>query len=197
MGRCKNEELQAKKSFTVDRIDAKKKYGLGHKFDWWFTAALDKDVLSTLKAKSGGICNLVNTDDDSQGCGLATALRQFCFTDDKVGGVDVQKNAVFKNEYFEKWREMAVEYCEHTVYLECAADLKDTCSAYFTAAINTRHTIMFVLDDKTLKHMYVLNVAKTRTEFKKNAIDWIANYGDTWFFCNCKKEFEAECAELP
>jgi hypothetical protein len=196
MERCKNEKLISKKSFTVDRVDVKKKHGPKNRFDWEFTAALDTDVLSTLIAKNGGICNMVNTDEDSQGCGLATTLMQFCFTDDNVGGVDIQNNKVFNNEYLKQRREMAIDYCEHTVFLECLAHNVDTCSAYFTAAINTKHTIMFVQDD-TLKHMYVLNVEKTRAEFKKGAKRWIDNHGDAWFFCQCKTEREAECGELP
>ena len=51
---------------------------------------LKKDiVLSTLFAftREGG-CNYVSTNPGSQGCGLATALMKFCFTDPDVGSLN-------------------------------------------------------------------------------------------------------------
>ena len=202
---CKNEKLKVEKSFTVKMVSTKKKF-----IPWKFTAVLGNDELSVLYADDGGICNLVETNEVSQGCGLATTLMEFCFTDDKVGGMDVQniqkipkhiREILQKNE---KRREMAIKNCEHIVYLECAP-LKDpsanVCSGYLTAAINTEHTMMFVqkMNDDTgdmVGIMDVMKVADVQPELKKNADVWIKNYGREWFFCQCKTERMAECQQM-
>jgi len=191
MGRCKNEKLKAKKSFTVNRVK-KKPQPIWDTFNWEFTAVLENVVLSTLRAKNGGICNLVRTCGHSEGCGLATTLMEYCFTDDNVGGIDVQNNEDFKKEHFKKWRNMAMQKCEHIVYLQCSADPVNACSAYFTAAINTEHTLMFsitklvIADPFIPQQMGLFNVAKAQLEFKEDARGWIENNGSSWYFCKCK-----------
>ena len=121
---------------------------------------------------------------------------EYCFTDDKVGGVDIPNNRIFKQPTLSKWRELATEKCEHMVYLACSPDDDDVeCSAYFTAAINTKHTTMFVVDDKNAKtNMYVLDVSQTQPEFKKDASGWIESHGKTWFFCQCKPDKKGKCS---
>ena len=157
-----------------------------------FTAVLDNVELSRLSARKGGICNLVNTDEDSEGCGLATTLMEYCFTDDKVGGIDVQKNKDFKKEHFRECREMAMKKCEHIVYLKCATKKTYACSAYFTAAINTKHTLMFTTTDDddigTPLQANVFDVAESQLEFKEDADGWIKTYGNDWYFCKCKTQ---------
>jgi len=190
MGRCKNKILKAKKSFIVNRV----KTGPKSKFNWEFTAVLENLVLSKLSAKSGGICNLVVTYDHSKGCGLATTLMEYCFTDDNVGGIDVQNNEDFKKENFKKWRKMAMQKCDHIVYLQCAANPVDACSAYFTAAINTEHTLMFSITKPVIpdplqnipERMTLFNVAKTQPLFKVDPHGWIDTNGSAWYFCKCK-----------
>ena len=71
-----------------------------------------------------------------------------------------------------------------------------TCSAYLTAAINTKHTTMFVTNLSEPDHMHVMNVAKTQPEFKKDTTNWLNKYGDLWFFCKCKSDKMAECEKM-
>ena len=188
MGRCKNEKLKAKKSFTVNRVKTEPQSS----FNWEFTAVLEDVVLSKLRAINGGICNHVVTCGHSEGCGLATTLMEYCFTDDNVGGIDVQNNENFKKEHLKKWRKMAEQKCEHIVYLQCAANPVNACSAYFTAAINTEHTLMFsitklgIFTADNLQQMGLFNVAKAQLEFKEDARGWIENNGSSWYFCKCK-----------
>ena len=194
-GTCLNEKLKAEKSFTVNMVVDNTGY------DWKFTAVLGKDTLSELYAEVGGICNLVETEKHSEGCGLATELMEYCFTEDKVRGVNMKNNAG-ETEIFEKHekrRKMAIKNCEHIVYLKCSPTPPTTeisCSGYLTAAINTEHTMMFVHDVKDDRIMYVMNVANIQPEFKKNADGWIQTYGRDWLFCQCKTERMSECQEM-
>ena len=196
MSSCTNEELKDKRKFTVDR----KKSNLAV-YDWVFTAHLSKRKLSWLASgdnkKNKGVCNNVKTEDDSLGCGMATTLMEFCFTDYRVGGVDVENDQHFKKESLTKWREMAMQYCKHVVYLLCAPTAPDiSCSAYLTAAINTNHMMMFTYQrypaDSDSEVMYVWDVAKTQPEFKKHAKKWISTYGYAWYFCQCNVNSECQ-----
>ena len=90
---CENNKLKLEKSFTVDRIERKRIPP-----EWEFTATLGTKELSSLIAEKGGICNGALTHDGSKQCGLATVLTEHCFTDDKVGDVDIQNNEHFKKE---------------------------------------------------------------------------------------------------
>ena len=183
--RCNNEELKAQKSFTVERhVDAEFSLEFVR-----FTAVLDNVQLSELTAQSGGICNDVVTNDDSQRCGLATTLMEYCFTDDKVGGIDLQNNELFNQDPLTKYRQMAKKTCKHIVYLHCKATPLIACSAYFTAAINTKHTLMFstfdAADEDSVANVF--DVAETQPEFKFDAIGWVNTNGRNWYFCKCKK----------
>ena len=53
-----------------------------------------EDFMSELFSPRQGRCNLVLTDDDSERCGLATSLMTFCFTDEEVRSVDLDKKIV-------------------------------------------------------------------------------------------------------
>ena len=181
MKRCKNEILKAKKSFTVERQVE------GNFVD--FTALLDNVKLSELTAESGGICNSVATNDDSTECGLATTLMEYCFTDDEVGGIDLQKDPRFNQHPLQEYRQMAENTCKHIVYLTCAAFPLIACSAYFTAAINTKHTLMFTTFNAQDENLVanVFNVAEIQPEFKFDAEGWVNTNGRHWYFCKCKK----------
>ena len=198
--KCSNKDLKAKDSFTVDRIDGKDDPTGEHiGSDWVFIAKLENKVMSSFGASKGGFCNDAATEKEFRGCGLATILAEYCFTDDKVGGVDVQNHYVFKQPSLSKWRDMATKKCEHVVYLVCAPETRNyvECSAYLTAAINTKHTIMFVEDDKNgASKMVVKEVAKVQPKFKKDAAGWIENHGSTWFFCQCKPDTKGKCSIL-
>ena len=193
METCLNENLKTKKSFTVNKVVVNNRY-----FDWEFDAFLDKDKLSELNANNGGKCNYVETDKNSRGCGLATTLMEFCFTDDNVGKVDVNKNEIFKLNV--KWRYMAIKNCEHIVFLQCIQLDNNfepkSCSGYLTAAINTNHAMMFVQDQLNTRLMFVMNVESIQLEFKDNPQGWLNKYGMNWFFCQCKEERMTECMTM-
>ena len=191
--------------FEVDR-----KRSQSEDFEWEFVAYFGKTELSWLgaggKSRNRGVCNNVKTEDHSRGCGMATTLMEFCFSDYMVGGVDVENDKHFKKESLTKWRGMAMKNCQHIVYLGCTPydgtpDI--ACSAYFTAAINTMHTMMFsykaqnALDPESgPESMYVWDVAKTQPEFKKDASRWKKDFGFEWYFCQCKKERRSECEKI-
>ena len=187
---CENDKLKLKKSYKVDRIEKEKSPP-----EWEFKATLDEKVLSSLDGEKGGICNVVSTFKGSRGCGLATTLMEHCFTDENVGSLDIQNNKFFEGEPFKKRRDMATKNCEHTVYLMCSviAGPEVSCSGYLTAAINTKHTMMFT---KNLDQMHVMNVAKAQPEFKKDATNWLKEYGKDWVFCKCKSDKMDECGKM-
>ena len=190
MKRCKNENLIAKKSFTVERhVDTSFQQIPNFPINVGFAAVLDGVNLSELSALSGGICNEVETNDDSAGCGLATTLMEYCFTDDEVGGIDLQKDPRFNQHPLKEYRQMAENTCKHIVYLTCAAFPLIACSAYFTAAINTKHTLMFTtfneLDEDLVAKLF--DVAEVQPEFKFDARGWVNTNGRHWYFCKCKK----------
>jgi len=191
--RCKNEKLKAKKSFTIERhADTKFSQIPNFPITYEFTAVLDNVKLSELSAQSGGKCNEVVTNDGSERCGLSTTLMEYCFTDDKVGGIDLEKDELFNQDPLKEYRQMAKKTCKHIVYLNCAATPLIACSAYFTAAINTKHTLMFTTSDTTDTDSdeelvaNVFDVAEAQPEFKEDAIDWVNTNGRNWYFCKCK-----------
>lgn len=197
---CSNHDLKTTDSFTVDLVEPKDvppgEHLFPHLSDWVFLAMLKNKVMSSLGAKKNGICNDVETKKPFRGCGLATILMEYCFTDDKVGGVDIPNDPVFKKPKFSKWRQLATKKCEHMVYLLCLPEEDDfECSGYLTAAINTKHTIMFVADEAKSK-MEVLDVSETQPEFKKDAAGWIEKHGRKWFFCHCKADKNGKCSIL-
>ena len=193
---CKNKNLKQERKFTVNRKKSK-----SGKFGWEFTAHLGRSELSWLGAGdekgNTGVCNDVKTEDHSLGCGMATTLMEICFTDYMVGSLDLENDKNFKKPSLLQWRQMAKENCQHVVYLVCATiTVPDiSCSAYFTAAINTMHTMMFSYDYET-ETMYLWNVANTQPKFKKDAARWNSHYGKEWYFCQCKKERISECQNM-
>ena len=199
---CKNEKLKSSREFTVDR----KKSEMAA-FQWDFTANFGKTQLSWLgagdRSKNKGVCNNVKTEDHSSGCGLATTLMEFCFTDFSVGSLELEKDKHFEKVSLTKWRELALKNCQHIVFLACAPydgtpDI--ACLAYFTAAINTMHTIMFSYQQFPLDNgpetMKVWDVTKTKSEFKKDATRWTLDYGFEWYFCQCKLGRQSECKKM-
>ena len=210
---CKNENLKKRGTVMVDRINAlktpltKTDLIINPTHDWIFKAFLDETEISALGANTGGICDNAQTSRKARGCGLATILMKICFSDSKVGGVDVKTDDRLKNVPLKKWREMAIENCKHIVKLQCATNFEYACSGYMTAAINTKHTMMFSYqtlksdksddesDDET-EIMYVNIVEKIQPEFKKRPKDWILEYGKEWYFCQCKPEKQVQCEKM-
>ena len=195
---CKNEELVKKKSFIITKENDDEVC--------YFKAFLqkgatgkDRQLLSELNAIQGGHCNDVITKPESQQCGMATTLMEFCFTDDDVGGVDLEEDPVFGMEIFEKWLMIATKNCKHIVYLECEPHLhipNEACSAYLTAAINTEHIMVFTKPNAE-EEMHVMNVAtKVKPELKKDADAFVRKYGEKWYFCECKPETVEQCKAM-
>lgn len=128
---------------------------------------------------------------------------ELCFSDIVVGGLDIENDKKFNEVSRKKWKDRAIEYCKHIVYLECAPEKgvsKHVCSGYMTAAINTKHTMMFSVENHPLtkesESMYVMKVAETQIEFKKNPEKLLEEYGTEWYFCQCKKEKLSECEAM-
>ena len=90
---------------------------------------------------------------------------------------------------------MAIENCEHIVYLQCSPRVPISpaaCSAYLSAAINTEHTMMFTFSMVKVP-MEVISVKNAQNRLKKNAYKFMRNFGDQWLFCKCKKENVRKC----
>ena len=117
---CQNKALVAKGAFTMKK--SKLPSGPGQ---WSFEAILTRDeneILSTLKAKEGGICNDVRTEEGSWRCGLATSLLEICFTDPDIGTFIPSKSegSEFGFPIDAKYQNLMENNCERIVYLECA-----------------------------------------------------------------------------
>ena len=98
---------------------------------------------------------------------------------------------------------MARKNCQHIVFLACApydGAPDSVCSAYFTAAINTMHIMMFSYQKIPLdlgpETFHVWDVAKTKLEFKKDATQWKLDFGFEWYFCQCKVGRLSECKQM-
>ena len=158
------------------------------------------DVLANLKAFKGGQCNDMLTNKGSWGCGLATKLMEFCFTDPDIGGVDLATEPTFNQEAYESkhFRDMAIKNCDHVVYLECLPKSPATdvsCSAYLSAALNTHHSMMLTFSNETLK-WNLLPVAKAQAMLKNDADELIGGAGREWFFCKCKGDKTKQCKDM-
>ena len=119
---------------------------------------------------------------------------EFCFTDKDVGSLSNQVigDIPYPNHI--------ANLCEHVIYLVCAPKRPKTptaaCSAYLSAAVNTKHQIMFTSKNNK-DGMDVMNVENdAKPEFKRNADTFITNHGASWYFCRCKPEILAECESL-
>ena len=161
-------------------------------YDWEFEAILEDTGLSKLQGNVNGVCNQVDTKPGSLQCGLATSLMQFCFKDPDIGTVNPTTHYLLKKPEAEKFRDLAIENCEHIIFLICSPVKKPyaACSGYLTAALNTGHTMMFT-------YYYgdwdVVTTSSAKHKFKSNAHKFITGYGDTWFFCRCKTNKVTQC----
>ena len=198
---CKNDDLVNKRSFVIKKSKSEL---MG--FDWDFKAFLQKgtsgddfQLLGELNAEDGGYCNQVETSGEFRKCGIATTLMEFCFTDDDVGGIDLEEYTKFEMQTLEKWRKMATNNCEHIVFLECLPTKPtpfEACSAYLTAAINKGHIMMFTHPNEE-QEMDVMNVATyAKQELKKGANDFIKEHGTRWYFCKCKPGRIEQCKAM-
>ena len=195
---CINEKLVEKGSFTM-----KKTYDdEAIQAIWKFQAILKKgscckedEVLSTLDAMEGGVCDSIATDAGSYRCGLATALMEFCFTDPDIGTYNPEESFYFQKKIAEHYRDLAVLNCGHMVYLICTAKPPSSCSGYLTAAINTGHTMMFTYGPN-LRKWSVLKTTPAKIMLKGNSDTFIEDYGDTWFFCKCKSDRLTQCENM-
>ena len=99
---CKNKKLADWGEFEVDRKKSQTEDN-----EWDFFAYFGNKELSWLgagdKSKNKGVCNNVKTEEHSRGCGMATTLMEFCFTDNMVGGIDVENDKHFKKDSLAKF----------------------------------------------------------------------------------------------
>ena len=207
---CKNELLKKKGEFYVRKSPSSTGWD-----DWDFKAFLENDgcgkdenILSELNADKPGRCNHVETyDEGSRGCGLATSLLEICFEDENVGGIDPKTDELFQDKpmtigsgkiVLKKWRDMAIENCEHIAMLDCYPQgdtPTEACSGYLTAALNAQHTMMFTYHEEEDK-MDVMSVINAQVEFWADADEFVYDVGRRWIFCKCKQEKLRQCNEM-
>ena len=202
MGSCENTDLKKQKHFFVRKsVDA------GMLSQIRFDAVLTKNsytVLAELMAKSGGVCNTMETFEGSRRCGLASELMKLCFDDDDVGEVDVGSHRFAESYPLLNrpldLRERIKRFCEHLVFLSCDPERDEgvpaaICSAYLNAAKLTGH--QFMITYPTLwKGVNVIPVWLALKYFKasNNGPDrFLKINGDHWFFCRCKESDMREC----
>ena len=197
---CENEQLKTQGKYFIEKFSLK-----DDAWDYSFKAVLkewDKNFLSELKARKGGICNDVETQKGSKHCGLATSLMVSCFKDkDVTEGGGVHLDTWF--EHHPQHHQQAKENCAKMVMLECkpkSPTPNDVCVAYLNAALKTGYVMMFSITDVANgERMDVMNVRIARREFKKgpngpNA--FITQHGFQWFFCKCKLKRITECRHM-
>ena len=196
---CQNEALIAKGEFTMKKSTISGKIG-----QWMFEAILTRDeneILSTLKAKEGGVCNDVRTEEGSWHCGLASSLLEICFEDPDIGTFIPSKSADsdFGLPIEKKYQNLMEINCEHITFLECVPFNSATyaaCSGYLTAALNTLHSMMFTNDVHDDKKWNVLKIAEAKIKIKNDPDKLISDFGDEWFFCKCKSDRNKECESM-
>ena len=170
-------------------------------YNWDFQALFKrgKEIvrISELNAEDEGYCNQVETDEGYKGCGLATTLMEFCFSDEDVGSLVLKDDPLFGPR--PKWSDLAELNCKHMIGLDCAprgATPYAACSAYLSAAINKGHMMMFTYPNEEYE-LDVINVGNTaKPEFKKNADSFIEEHGNKWYFCKCKPERLENCLAM-
>ena len=188
-------------SFVVQKVKSKAK-----KYDWNFEAVFEDTALSTLKANIGGVCNEIETIKGSRRCGLATRLMEFCFEDPTIGSVNPRTvnsknpaNHILHKTHAEKVRNLAIENCDHIIYLVCAPSDNGkalpyaSCTGYLKAALTTGHTMMFTLN---WEKWQVLKTSIAIDMLKNERVTWITEYGYIWFFCKCKPNRLTQCEGL-
>lgn len=194
---CQNKALVAKGAFTM-----RKSKPQGTSEQWTFESILTRDeneILSTLWAKEGGVCNDVRTEKGSWSCGLATALLGICFTDPDIGTFIPSKSvdSDFGRPIEKKYQEAMEKNCERISYLECAPFNSATyasCSGYLTAALNALNSMMFTFHE--IKNWNVLSIANAKVRMKSDPTQFIADFGPEWFFCKCKADRDKECESM-
>ena len=188
---CKNEKLKEIGEYNVNKVEGDVENELRFVaciYDKENTDCRGEDFMSELFSPRQGRCNLVLTDDDSERCGLATSLMTFCFTDEEVGSVDLDNDLILTKENLGDWYEWVKNECNHIVFVQCNT-LYGThpvaCSAYLTAADNSRHRNMFTWSpNKDI--MDALTVDDFKQEFKRNPRKCLDIHGSHWYFCHSK-----------
>ena len=165
----------------------------------------DKERISELSGKSGGICDLVKTfDEKNQGCGLAKYLMATCFQDysilgDDERGVDISQDGKWAQE--SETRKDAINYCKTITYLRCLpyGEPKPpprVCVSYLRAGSLAKFDILFS-HKRTLIGSLIFNVFKLgdplEAKFNMDADKFIKDYGYTWYFCKCKEDMKDKC----
>ena len=196
---CQNQALVAIGAFTMRKSKPPSTSG-----QWTFQSILTRDdrseILSTLKAKEGGVCNDVRTFEGSWYCGLATALLQICFTDPDIGTFipsQSRQSEFGRPIYDKKIQGLMEDNCERIVYLECAPFNGAThanCNGYLTAALNTLNSILFTFHE--VRRWNILNIADAKLRMKSDPTQFVSEFGPEWFFCNCKADRAKECESM-
>ena len=131
---------------------------------------------------------------------------KFCFVDPDIGSVDPAKpapknkddekslaNKILNTSHAKNVRNLAIENCEHTIFLMCAPDTGisySACSGYLNAGLSTGHTMLFTGYNgnwDVTKTSTAINMLKSKPKI------FITEYGDDWLFCKCKPDRLSQC----
>ena len=158
-----------------------------------------------------GECHKLETQEDSQGCGIGRELMILCLGHEDItedGGLDpsaYNEEGIWGQTL---WRDInfssvARELCKTIVAIICAPTDQTTnyaCKAYIEAAKIKKYQMMFVEKDPEDvgpdDHYHVLKTKDAELEFNKNPDAFIQSKGNEWFFCKCKRGSTKECFEL-
>ena len=193
---CEDQDLKKSGKFYV------KKESLSSN-RYKFTASMDleeDDGMSTIVARTGGICDNVKTAEGYRRCGLAKYLVATCFQDESIlekggRGVDIKENSHWNKE---PKRLDAYNYCKSVTYLQCkpyAGTPTRACVSYIRAGKLAEFEILFTKDDWNPMNAFLID-KQLEGKFVENAYKFIEDFGDYWYFCKCKSELKKECKAM-
>ena len=192
---CTNKAIKYQKQFIVNRITPKSPNAW---HDTTFVAKLkatDETNMATLEAHTKGYCNWVATIHRYQRCGLSKALMKVCFTDDKItanGGFDPLTDSKWKDNS----NKMKVKgACRTMIYLQCRADELEACNGYLKTAFEEKFELLFT-EKKDDDSYSALKLDNAIAGFADGPREFLTNYGDTWFLCDCEQSKKSECYDL-
>ena len=207
---CKDEELLKKKEFYIKKKQKQKgKVGeitfTAHLTLPFATFTLGDYAISTLDAKTGGLCDHAYTDKTYQGCHLAQYLMATCFQDDSILGEDKKGMDILKDSKWEKEPQRIEEHrtCKTITSLSCfptADTSKRVCISYLRAASLASFDIVFVKkatrgprgpEEESPMTVWKLG-EPLETLFGADSDKFVKTYGISWFFCKCKGESNTE-----
>ena len=157
----------------------------------------DIDDLAYNTARAPGICNDVNTRDNSQRCGLATQLMYLCYIDPDItrgGGFDASNDPnCFENGGDRQ--QQADTNCEILIFVLNSSDPLDAATGYLSAALQADFPMMFTFSAYDA-YGEILNVEQAKQEYGPNPLLFNEQHGEFWYFCKCRDARRQECLQM-